>query len=47
MPADALDEAATLAVVAIGGGAGGVGWDELRDLLEAAFHGRRPGRERA
>lgn len=40
MPADGLDEAAALAEEALGGA---IGAEEIRGLLEEAFHGRRPG----
>jgi len=40
LQADALDEAASLTEAALGGA---IGADEIRALLEAAFHGRRPG----
>jgi maleylacetate reductase len=43
--AGALDEAASLTEAALGGPApgGAIGVGEIRALLEAAFHGRRPG----
>jgi maleylacetate reductase len=39
MPADGLDEAASLAASAVGGA---IEVDEIRALLDAAYHGRRP-----